>query len=80
MFQPSRPSHAGLGVYAEPHLSSRRPNSANPPRGAPRSAFQLVAQPDVLDDRRRDHVALGIRQGLLLPAYLESEREPHVVA
>jgi hypothetical protein len=34
----------------------------------------------MFDDRRRDHVALGIRQGLLLSADLEPQRETHVVA
>src|SRR4051812_40249828 len=39
-----------------------------------------IAQPDVLDDRRRDHVALGVCEGLLFSADLEPQCKAHVVA
>jgi hypothetical protein len=51
------PVSAGLSYL----LPGPRPNSANPPHAGPRSTFQLQ-QPDMLDDRRRDHVTLGVGQ------------------
>jgi hypothetical protein len=65
----SRPSSL---VVALPQL--RKPA---PRRGALEAP---IAQPDVFDDRCRDHVAFGVGHGLLFPAELEAVRKAHVVA
>jgi hypothetical protein len=52
----------------------RKPTPRRPALHAP------VAQPDVFDDRRRDHVAFDVGQRLLSLADPEAERETDVVA